>query len=261
MKASETWAVPVIQDRPLPLESDEAHVWRVSLDVADANLPHFRRGLSEVERERADRYRVPEPRRHYTVMRAVLRSILSRYLDVDPARLSFATGPDGKPELAAPHGSVQFNVSHSHGLGLCAVARCRVGVDVEHVGRRTENLADIVKRFFSPAEQVEFLELPAEERRQGFFNGWTRKEAFIKATGRGLFAVLDSFDVSLTPGEPPRITAVRDPTERAACWSLFSLEPGDGYTGALVVDGQAVRVSRWRWEGFPFDDWSTSRGG
>ncbi len=255
MSASETWLVPVNQDRPLLLESDEAHVWRVWLDVADAHLLHFRRRLSEAERERGDRYRLPEPRRQYTVMRAALRSILSRYLGVDPAHLSFATGPDGKPELAAPHrGSVQFNVSHSHGLGLCAVARCRVGVDVEHVGRRTQNLAEIVKRFFSPAEQAEFLELPVGERRQGFFNGWTRKEAFIKAIGKGLFAALDSFDVSLKPGEPPRITAVRDPTGRAARWSLFSLEPGDGYTGALVVDAQVVRVSRWRWEGFPSVD-------
>jgi 4'-phosphopantetheinyl transferase len=250
MTASGIWALPSIEDRPFPLTSDEVHVWRVSFDIADARLPHHRLRLSAEERARADRYRVPEPRRQYTIMRAALRSILGRYLDIDPAAVSFASGPEGKPELATPqHRWIEFNVSHSHGLGLCAVARRRVGVDVEYVWRRAENLEEIVKRFFSPAEHASFLELPAEKRRQGFYNGWTRKEAFIKAIGRGLFAALDSFDVSLKPEDPPRIIAVRDAAENAARWSLFSLEPDVEYTGALAVEGDAIRLSCWRWEG------------
>ncbi len=239
-----------IDDRPFPLESDEAHVWRVAFDVADARLPHYRLWLSEAERRQADRYRPPERRRQYTVMRAALRSILGRYLNVQPAAISFASGLEGKPEVAAPRDrGIEFNVSHSHGLGLCAVARCRVGVDLEYVERRAGNMEEIVRRFFSPTEYALFMALPAAERREGFYNCWTRKEAFIKAIGRGLFAALDSFDVSLRPAEPPRILAVRDATENAARWSLFSLKPDAKHTGALAVEGRAIRLSFWSWEG------------
>lgn len=225
-------------------------MWRVSFDVADARLPHYRLWLSEAERRQADRYRPPERRRQYTVMHAALRSILGRYLDVHPAAITFASGPEGKPEVEAPHDRrIEFNVSHSHGLGLCAVARCRVGVDLEYDERRQGNMEEIVRRFFSPAEHAAFLALPAAERREGFYDCWTRKEAFIKAIGRGLFAALDSFDVSLEPAKPPRIIAVRDAAENAACWSLFSLKPDPRYTAALAVEGRAVRLSLWSWEG------------
>ncbi len=250
MSEPAAWVPSSVSEGPHPLESDEVHVWRVAFDVADAHLAGYHLRLSEAERQRADRYRLPQPRRQYTVMRAALRSILGRYLNVPPAAIDFSSGPEGKPEVSTPRDRrIEFSVSHSHGLGLCAVARRRVGVDVECLERRPVDLEEIVRRFFSAAECAAFLELPATERREAFYNGWTRKEAFIKAIGRGLFAALDSFDVSLKPGEPPRIHAVRGGSEDAADWSLFSLKPGANYIGALAVEGRAIRLSFWSWVG------------
>lgn len=168
------------------LGAGEIHVWRASLD--EAARPDDREILSNDERARADAYRFEHDRRHYTTGRALLRRILARYQQRDPASLVFALGQFGKPRLVCEAGEdlLHFNVSHSAGVVVYAISReGPVGVDIERV-REIPDWTEIAATVFPAAEQARLRGLPARWRMLGFFEAWTRQEAFLKATGEGL---------------------------------------------------------------------------
>ena len=239
----------------------EVHVWRTALDLDPARVAALAESLSPDERDRAARFHFERDRVRFIVARGVLRALLGRYLDLPAPALAFDYGAHGKPSLAAgpvgravggsPGAEVRFNLSHSAGVALCAVARGRdVGVDVE--GLRADFATDeIAERFFSPAERAALRALPAEARCAAFFACWTRKEAYIKARGLGLSLALDAFDVSLAPDEPAALLATRDDPGARDHWSLRALEPGPGLAGAVVAEGRDWALRCWRWEAEP----------
>jgi 4'-phosphopantetheinyl transferase len=120
-----------------------------------------------------------------------------------------------------------------------------IGVDVEHQ-KPMADLEQIAERFFSASERAALRQLPAHQKQEGFFNCWTRKEAYLKAVGQGLAARLDSFDVTLVPGEAPRMLTLEGDAARAARWFFQRFEPAPGYIGALAVEAAppAVRTLR-----------------
>jgi 4'-phosphopantetheinyl transferase len=224
---------------------NEVHVWSACLD----DLPEaaLRAPLSPDERERGGRFHFERDRRRFVTARGLLRALLGRYLDVDPADLLFGYGPRGKPFLAG-RDELRFNLSHSGGLALLAFARgCEVGVDVEQV-RPVPESEDIARHCFSAREGEELRSLRADERGAAFFRCWTRKEAFIKATGDGLSLPLDAFDVTLAPGEPARLLRVRGEPEAVHRFWLEDLRPAEGFAGALAVEGKAKRVVLRTWD-------------
>ncbi|HEV2150490.1 MAG TPA: 4'-phosphopantetheinyl transferase superfamily protein [Longimicrobiaceae bacterium] len=228
----------------------EVHVWSAPLDPPGEAVRRYGALLAPDERARAGRFHFERDRRRFTVARGVLRSMLGRYLGLDPRRVEFRYESHGKPALAGEPaaGGLRFNVSHSGEMALYAVAAGReLGVDVEEV-RPMEDGLQIAERFFSAAEVAAFRALPAEIRDDAFFNCWTRKEAFIKAVGEGLSFPLHVFDVTLAPGEPARLLASRDPNQ-AERWSLRGLpDPAPGYRAAVVVEGDGWGLACWRWE-------------
>jgi 4'-phosphopantetheinyl transferase len=193
--------------------------------------------LSDAERQRASRFVFDRDRRRFTVARARLRRLLSARLCVRPESVELVYGAHGKPALArgctAP--DLRFNVSHSEDVAVYAFSQGReIGIDVESV-RAIRDIEEIAARFFSRRENEAYLALDSRDRPLGFFNCWTRKEAFIKALGDGLSHPLDRFDVSLAPGEPAKILRV-DSTPGDHCgWTLHSFLPGPGLIGAIVV--------------------------
>jgi 4'-phosphopantetheinyl transferase len=218
-------------------ENAAVHVLSARLDVAAARRGSLRATLSRDERERAGRFRFDVHRDRFVVARGLLREILGAFLGVSPARLAFEYGPHGKPSLAAPFAAedLRFNVSHAGGLALYAVTRgAEVGVDVEAVGE-LPGAEDIAARFFSAREQADLLSLGPARRTEAFFACWTRKEAFLKATGDGLARPLDSFDVSLVPGLPARLERVEGEPREAGRWSLAEVRPAPGLVGAVAV--------------------------
>jgi 4'-phosphopantetheinyl transferase len=224
------------------------HVWRVSLDQREAALQRFSESLSADERLRAERFHFPRGRDHFVAARGALRDILSRYVGLAPGLLRFSYERYGKPVLSRETGGelLRFNLSHSHGLALCAVTRGReVGVDLEHV---REDFAgpEIAERFFSPREVSALRALPPGARTSAFFDCWTRKEAYIKARGEGLSHPLRGFTVSLTPGEPAALLCADDPLE-AARWSLLELTLGADYRAAVAVTGERPTLRCWRY--------------
>jgi len=229
---------------PLDLDRGTVHVWQARLDQFAGRQGQMLELLSADERERAGRFHFADDRSHFIAARALLRTLLGRYLDLPPHQLSFTYGTYGKPALAGEGESraLRFNVSHSHGVALYAVARERdVGVDVEYVRREVVG-ESIAERFFSAREVATLRALPAEVQPQAFFNCWTRKEAFIKAKGEGLSFPLDRFEVSLDPKEPAALVSVRDDPREASRWSLQALPVEEGYAAALAVEGHAWRL-------------------
>jgi 4'-phosphopantetheinyl transferase len=229
------------------LAPGEVHVWRSPLQPD----PHRRRRLSpllaDVEKDRADRFRFDRDAHRYAIARALLRELLGRYCDTPPGRIALGETEHGRPFLTAgtaPEG-FDFNLSHSGDLVLYAFGSTRLGVDVERI-TPLRDMADLVSINFSPRERETWFALPLEDRERGFFECWTRKEAFVKAIGEGLSHPLEAFDVTLAPGDEPRIQRMAGGNPDA--WSLCALEPGSGYAAALAVEAPELTVRCWSLE-------------
>jgi 4'-phosphopantetheinyl transferase len=231
----------------LELPPGEVHVWSVRLDPPPERVDQLGRALSPDEWERANRFRFDRHRRQYVVGRGALRALLATYLGTRPELIRFSYGPRGKPFLAAPldASGLQFNLSNSDEMALVGCVRgVEIGVDIEFLKPMTD-LEEIAERFFSPSERETLRGLPPERKKEGFFNCWTRKEAYLKAVGEGLAAPLDSFDVTLAPGEPPRMLTLEGDAERAAPWFFHHLHPADEYIGAVAIAGGEWQVNTW----------------
>lgn len=220
------------------LSIDNIHVWWASLSVFKQVADALSEVLSQDEHERAARFVFTRDRERFIVARAMLRNTLSHYLDQRPQDINFRYGPHGKPCLSSKSNAVrlEFNLTYSRDLALCAVSyERRVGIDVEYL-RPITNLRKFASVAFSRAEQIELASLADEQRVLGFFNCWTRKEAYVKARGDGLLMPLDMFDVSLTPGAPAALLGSRlDPSDIDR-WLFYTVTPVEGYIGALVVE-------------------------
>ena len=154
------------------LGQDDLHVWVAAQDRPQAQQDQFWSYLAEDERARANRFYFAHDRAHYIVARGLLRLLLGRYLHILPTEVAFVYGDHGKPDLvpAQAKAGVRFNISHSHGVALLAVAREReVGVDIEQV-RPLDDGEQIAERFFSKSEVAVFTAVPAAQKPQAFFN-------------------------------------------------------------------------------------------
>ena len=203
--------------------------------------------LDDDERARARRFFRTPDRSRFTLAHAALRLFIARCLDLDPTAVGYENDVNGKPRLAAGLPSLEFNLSHSGGLAVLAVARGRpLGVDVEQV-RDMPDALSIADSRFSASEREKLRSLPANEQRGAFFRCWTRKEAVVKAVGEGLSRPLDSFDVDLAPGSTSALKRFDDRLGHAAGWSLRDLTAPAGYAaaGAVAVAAQAP-APRWR---------------
>src|SRR5688572_17022812 len=180
------------------LADDEIHVWSAQLEDPDCDVSRFYEALTNDERDRAARFHFERHRRRFIVGRGILRTLLACYLGVRACDIRFEYTAKGKPLLAEPRvKNFGCNVSHSGDLALFAFALgAPVGVDVEII-RPIEHMDAIAKRFFSPLENEMLQQVTPADRLEAFFNCWTRKEAYIKAEGLGLWIPLDSFTVSV----------------------------------------------------------------
>ena len=168
----------VQDDSGLRLPDGEIHIWSASLPITDAFSQRLWQMLSDEERQRALRFMFARDRSRYVVARSTLRTLLSRYLGVTPEEIIFGYGPNSKPELAPPldRHMLHFNVSHSHGQLLVALARgFAVGVNIEKVRPEME-IDAIAKRFFSADEVEQLSALDNSTKCLGFFNGWQERK-------------------------------------------------------------------------------------
>lgn len=220
----------------------EVHVWHTRLESEDT-ARRLEPLLSPDEIQRANRFRFAEHRRRFVIARGCLRKLVSAYLQSDAKEVVFAYSGEGKPRVDVQNQTdLRFNLSHSGEIAAFAFASGRnLGIDIELM-RRDVDVDEIPKRFFSCAEQDVLKTLQGEDKFQGFFNCWTRKEAYVKAVGSGLSLPLRDFDVSLRPRDEPKLLATRPDPSLASRWSMASLDFGTEYAGAVIVEGKLEKL-------------------
>ena len=221
----------------LALPSGEIQLWAVALDPPPEVVESLGRSLAPDEWERARRFRFERHRRRYVVGRGALRALLGGYLGILPREVAFSYGARGKPFLAGPAATasaLSFNLSNSHELALVGFLRGQeIGVDVEHL-KPMPDLEQIAERFFSPSERLALRRLPALQKPEGFFNCWTRKEAYLKARGEGIATGLRDVSVSFAEAPTTSLTDRRDSS--ASAWRLHALPMPEGYAGCAACD-------------------------
>ena len=235
--------------KDLILADNEVHVWRAQLELPSSQVQRLRGILTDDELNRARRFFFEIDRQRFIAARGTLRSILSRYITIYPSHLRFYYNQYGKPFLAPEFSSylLNFNLSHSGSMSLYAITRnMEIGVDVERV-RSDFEYEEIAKRFFSVNEVAILRTIPTEKKLEAFYNCWIRKEAYIKAHGKGLSMPLDSFDVSFARWEPSIVLSTKDESQESSPWTFLGLKPDPGYRGALAVKGIGCRFRYWEW--------------
>jgi 4'-phosphopantetheinyl transferase len=225
------------------LASNEVHSWCASLDVPPETSARLYATLTPDERTRSARFHFERDQQRFIVARGVLRDLLGRYLQTQPSQIRFVYNAFGKPDLGPEFASrLKFNLSHSAGLALIAIATAsNVGVDLEYI-RAQSDYADIARRFFSAAEVDYLSALPGHLYAEAFLSCWTKKEAYLKACGEGLAIPLPGFSVPLTT-DPAHA-----PVDLCVGWSFYTLRPAPGYAGALAIEGSGWRLRQWQWK-------------
>lgn len=231
------------------LPGGEVHVWIANVNVPAPLAARLEDTLSHDERSQAGRFVFEHHRRRYSAAHGILRDILARYVAKEPREIVFSLNAFGKPFL--PEGDENrrlfFNMSHAGDLVVVALARDRlIGVDVEFI-RPVPEIDAIAEYNFAPQERALIVNSSASDREPLFFTCWTRKEAYIKAVGKGLSLPLDSFDVSVPPGASGRSIEPTKDSPGVAGWWLSDLIVPPGYKGAVVVEDGFDRLSSRNW--------------
>ena len=224
---------------PAPAQINDGQVFLALLDFSlFEEIAPYRHLLNPEERKRADKFYFEKDKNRFVITRGILKSLLGRYNKINAARISFGQNAYGKPLME--HNPYHFNVAHSGNYGLLGLTKIAdIGVDIEQFRAQTD-LEAIARRFFSRVEIAEFSALPESERQQGFFNAWTRKEAFIKAVGMGLSLPLHAFDVRLSPNHEAGLSDVRYEGLQSTDWNLDALEAPPGYAAAFCLKSSTV---------------------
>ncbi len=205
------------------------------LHANQQELAQFWPVLCAAERERAGRFAAERDRTRFVAARGLLRELLGSCLGTEPGAIEFDYSPKGKPALVGDFACsrLQFNLAHSGDLAVFAVARHgAVGVDVEEV-RAVPCLAELVQRCCSASESAEVSQQTGKAALGAFFRVWTRKEAWLKATGEGICGLPEAFGVSAAAGENHLVGGPQPPQRRSRL-RLLDLAPAPGFTGALA---------------------------
>jgi 4'-phosphopantetheinyl transferase len=213
-------------------------LWSWRLGVSSARLARLFEVLTPPERERAERFRFDRHRNAFIVARGTLRELIASYLGCPPAAVEFAYGSHGKPSVKGIH----FNLSHSSEFALAAFSQdFELGVDVEGIDRRVD--LQVAQRFFSPAEVERLFALPEAERSEGFLRIWTRKEAVIKAFGKGLALPLSGFDVTIER-DAARLLRCEWEASAPETWGMRDVSKAGEYIAAIAAPVREFELVR-----------------
>ena len=216
---------------------DEVHLFLVGTDLPLETFESLSGYLTEREREQFQKFRMPQKRAEAVLSRALLRERLAHFTGIAPQAISLSFNSHGKP--AIERSNVYFNISHTAGYVLLGVALDHeLGVDIESPRANLEH-ENLAQRFFTPGEHAALVATAVEDRVNAFFRCWTRKEAVLKALGRGISAGLDTFEVPLQPA---------DEAMRVGEWELHDLPVPKTHVAALATRCGAARLHFWAWQ-------------
>ena len=229
-----------VTKKTFPDKIDSTQLWLIHIPSFD--LERVAGILTEVETAKAAAFRFFKDEKTYRVCRGVLRLLLGKYLNSPPNRIEFDQNAFGKPELPdISNNNLFFNVSHSGEFGLIALNRENpIGIDLEFM-REIDywSLADSV---FSDFEKEELSDIPISLLSEAFYSGWTRKEAFIKAIGKGFSFPLKEFYISLNPQNPVSdVEILSEDSSVIKKWKVIDISFHDQYRAAIAVEKESCR--------------------
>ena len=235
------WTEWIPSAKRISIMPNMIHVWLIQLShIHDPSNLEIEM-LSQQELETLRWFHFEQDRNRYLVSHCALRTILAGYLGIAPGQIQYQYSRMGKPSLTGSSG-VYFNLAHSHDIALVAVAANEeIGVDVEFI-RPIEDIDHLARTCFSPREYMDFSQTTPSASQRAFFNGWTRKEAYIKAVGEGLSYPLDQFDVSILPWESPMLTSIAGHPDDVNQWTLQDIPLGEDYAASVALKAQHVNV-------------------
>jgi 4'-phosphopantetheinyl transferase len=208
-------------------------VWTIDLDRPLNPAVNLNEILTAEERTRAERFLVSRDASRFRVCRAMLRLGLAWYLETTPQMIALTINAYGKPYLSE-HSALNFNVSHSGGLGAIAFTTVgEVGIDVEAIERNAEALDIATSNFTGNEAAMVAAAATLQEQIRIFLRLWTRKEAVLKAAGCGLLGGLEGFDVSQSLDQVRLNCSIGG--GGGSSWRIQDLEPMDGFAGALAA--------------------------
>jgi 4'-phosphopantetheinyl transferase len=206
-------------------------VWQADLNQDAICLSKLTAVLSDRERQRADTFQQPLLRNRYMAVRAITRHVLASYLSAKPADLQFTLGEHGKPALISD--SLHFNISHTDQLLLIAVGNLPdIGVDIELIKTRS-NMGGMAKRCFAERELKIWQQLSEPQSQETFYRLWTKKEAFVKATGRGIALGLNRCEVE--PQIAGQLISIPKEYGMASDWKITEISLVKGFCAALAT--------------------------
>jgi len=228
----------------LIISAREIHLWYVhDQDIHDSHLlSEYYNLLSNEERSQHKRFYFQKDRHQYLITRALVRSVLSLYVNrIPPEQWQFEKNAYGKPFISNRQLEIPlcFNLSHTQNLVVMAVTLGReIGVDVEYLPRLGK-MIEIADHFFSPTEVEQLRALPEEKQKTRFFDLWTLKEAYIKACGMGLSIPLDHFSFSFSPQGKIEISFEPERNDQPEHWQFWQIHPAEMHKIAMALKDDA----------------------
>jgi len=225
----------------IPLTPEEIHLWLAFYDeITDERLlSDYLALLNSAEKEQQSRFYFAKDRLRYLVTRALVRTVMSRYVSIHPTEWVFSTNAYGCPEIANVQGreaSLSFNISHTDSLIVLGVTKRRaLGVDVENCRAREVSI-DIADRFFAPTEVAALNNVPPQQQQYRFFEYWTFKESYIKARRMGLSLPLDKFSFHYPNDRALEIAIDPELADDAARWQFWQFQPRPEYLVAICAE-------------------------
>jgi 4'-phosphopantetheinyl transferase len=224
------------------IEDYQVHVWQANLKTLSVYPKDIPTALSPEELERANKLRFTRDREHFILRHCQLRLILSKYCDCLPRELMFRYNSYKKPFICVPEfKEIKFNMSYSDDLMLVDLCKQNdIGIDIEKV-REMRDLENVAVENFS-IKELKYLN-GTLDKTNAFFKIWTRKEAFIKAIGKGMYYPLKSFCVDINPsGSYEHLVIFNHPLE-SKLWRTSELNTSDGYVASMAIKSDRFQIS------------------
>jgi len=221
------------------LDMNDLEIWHGKVTAEDAHYQAYWRVLDEAEQAQARNYKNALLHKRYVESHGRLRNLLAKTLNQSPEKIRIRKAEHGKPYLA-DYPELAFNLSHTADRLMIAVGwNCRLGVDIE-IGKQRINLSGLVDKCFSEEEADYWTQLPETQKNQAFYRIWTRKEAFVKATGHGIALGLNQCVIN--PDNPTEFLRVPDNCGKASAWHVQDIDVGEGIFSALVADKKLSHI-------------------